>query len=376
MIFTPNATGALRLVGEAYPFAPGDRFLPPSTTTTRSTASASSPAPGAPRRRTCRCEAPDLRVADGLLERYLDEAGRTSTTCSPIPAQSNFSGVKHPLEWIELAHERGWDVLLDAAAFVPTNRLDLAPLASRLRRALLLQDVRLPDRASAACSRDATRSQGSTGPGSAAARSSPRSCSASWHVPPPGRALRGRHRQLPGPARRRDRAAPARVGSASRRSTPASRRSAPGCSTRSARCATRDGARAARVYGPPTWDRRGATIAFNFLHPDGRVVDERYVDRVAAEHSISLRTGCFCNPGAGEIAFTISQGHTGRRRVRRRDDPRRLHPGAIGMPSGGAVRASLGLVSNFADIQRFMAFAREFLDVTEVPSDLPPRLAC
>ena len=26
-IFTPNATGALRLVGEAYPFQPGDRFL-------------------------------------------------------------------------------------------------------------------------------------------------------------------------------------------------------------------------------------------------------------------------------------------------------------------------------------------------------------
>ena len=24
-----------------------------------------------------------------------------------------------------------------------------------------------------------------------------------------------------------------------------------------------------------TWHRRGATIAFNFLHPDGRVVDER-----------------------------------------------------------------------------------------------------
>ena len=26
-IFTPNATGALRLVGEAYPFRAGDRFL-------------------------------------------------------------------------------------------------------------------------------------------------------------------------------------------------------------------------------------------------------------------------------------------------------------------------------------------------------------
>ena len=50
-----------------------------------------------------------------------------------------------------------------------------------------------------------------------------------------------------------------------------------------------------------------ATIAFNFLHPDGRIVDERYVDRVARSHRISLRAGCFCNPGAGEVAFTISR---------------------------------------------------------------------
>ena len=60
-----------------------------------------------------------------------------STRCSPrrrprrgnlfaFPAQSNFSGVKHPLELVEQAHAKGWDVLLDAAAFVPTNRLDLS----------------------------------------------------------------------------------------------------------------------------------------------------------------------------------------------------------------------------------------------------------
>ena len=49
---------------------------------------------------------------------------------------------------------------------------------------------------------------------------------------------------------------------------------------------------------------------------------------------------------------------------------------AIGLPSGGAVRASLGLASNFADIDRFAAFAREFLDLAGVPDDLPPRIGC
>jgi selenocysteine lyase/cysteine desulfurase len=136
-----------------------------------------------------------------------------------------------------------------------------------------------------------------------------------------------------------------------------------------------DGSPATTIYGPRTWQRRGATIAFNFLHPDGCVVDERYVDRVAAAHNISLRTGCFCNPGAGEIAFTISRetlvgGEFGHGMLL--DDYMR----AIGLASGGAIRASLGLASNFADVQRFLDFTGEFIDLTATPGDLPARRSC
>ena len=55
----------------------------------------------------------------------LDRADRSRPNLFAFPAQSNFSGVKHPLSLIDAAHRRGWHVLLDAAAFVPTNRLDL-----------------------------------------------------------------------------------------------------------------------------------------------------------------------------------------------------------------------------------------------------------
>ena len=104
-------------------------------------------------------------------------------------------------------------------------------------------------------------------------------------------------------------------------------------------------------------------------------MDERYVDRVARRHNISLRTGCFCNPGAGEVAFTISRetlvgGEFGAGMTL--DD----YVEAIGLPSGGAVRASLGLASNFADSQRFDNFTREFIDLGAVPGDLPPRTGC
>ena len=99
-----------------------------------------------------------------------------------------------------------------------------------------------------------------------------------------------------------------------------------------------DGSPVGTIYGPQDAERRGATIAFNFLYPDGSVVDERYVDRVARRHKVSLRTGCFGNPGAGEIAFTISretlvggefgEGMTLEDYIRE-----------IGLHSGGAIRA-------------------------------------
>jgi hypothetical protein len=37
---------------------------------------------------------------------------------------------------------------------------------------------------------------------------------------------------------------------------------------------------------------------------------------------------------------------------------------------------SLGLVTNRADVQRFITFAGEFVDLVGVPDDLPPRTMC
>ena len=48
----------------------------------------------------------------------------------------------------------------------------------------------------------------------------------------------------------------------------------------------------------------------------------------------------------------------------------------LGMQSGGAVRVSLGLVTNFADVYRTVQFARTFLDTFPTEGDLPPRLHC
>ena len=160
-----------------------------------------------------------------------------TTTCSPIPAQSNFSGVQHPLEWIEQAHAHGWDVLLDAAALRADQPARPRPLAPGLRRALVLQDVRLADRRRLPA-RPPRRARQARAP-VVLRRHDRRRVRAARVLPLRARrrALRGRHRQLPQPARRRDR--PALPRPDRHRHDPHARRRARRLAARRARVAAR-----------------------------------------------------------------------------------------------------------------------------------------
>ena len=373
-IFTPNATGALRLVGEAYPFRPGDRFLLSfdnhnSVNGIREFARAR----GA-ETTYVPSEPPELRVDEQLLPRYLTEVSGEHHNLFAYPAQSNFSGVQHSLDWIERAHAQGWDVLLDAAAYVPTNRLDLSQRHPDFVALSFYKMFGWPTGVGALLARRETLAKlerpwfsGGTIVAAFVQRE--------WYQSAPGAAHfeDGTVNFLNLPAVEIGLHLLERIGI----DTIHDRVEALGARLLDALGSLRhsDGAPAATIYGPRAFERRGATIAFNFLHPDGRVVDERYVDRVARQRNISLRTGCFCNPGAGEVAFTISGetlvgGEFGDGMAL--DDY--LH--AIGLPSGGAIRASLGFASNFADVDSFSLFAREFVDLAEVPNDLPLRVGC
>jgi selenocysteine lyase/cysteine desulfurase len=120
----------------------------------------------------------------------------------------------------------------------------------------------------------------------------------------------------------------------------------------------------ARIYGPTTTQDRGGAVAVNFYDKEGKAIDHRFIEEQANEVNISLRTGCFCNPGAGEVALGISRveldvcftspDHEDRLSV---DDFRLCIDGK----SSGAVRISVGMVTNFNDIQEFLAFARGLL---------------
>jgi selenocysteine lyase/cysteine desulfurase len=113
-----------------------------------------------------------------------------------------------------------------------------------------------------------------------------------------------------------------------------------------------------QVYGPRDLDRRGATVAFNVLDRQGQVIDHDVIEERAAQRKISLRTGCFCNPGAGELALGISREELeGCFRQSGGDMTYEDFRHCIAGKSNGAVRVSLGLASNLADVEAFLAFA-------------------
>src|SRR5215468_4367450 len=111
-------------------------------------------------------------------------------------------------------------------------------------------------------------------------------------------------------------------------------------------------------------DRRGATITMNFYDPDGHLLDYRRVEELAAAHRISLRTGCFCNPGAGELAEGLTEDDV----LAALDEGEMTLPRFLrviqhrGGKSAGAIRVSLGLVSNLADVDTFVRFAASLRD--------------
>jgi selenocysteine lyase/cysteine desulfurase len=137
-----------------------------------------------------------------------------------------------------------------------------------------------------------------------------------------------------------------------------------------------NGAPMARIYGPAGTRDRGGTVAFSLLDPGGRVIDERAVARDTSAAGISIRTGCFCNPGAGQGAFEVTTADWRRAwRVRARTYDQYVD--LLGMPAGGAHRASVGLASNLDDVERFVAFVEmTYTDRAVGTGGLAPRRGC
>ena len=361
VVFTANASHALKLIGESYRFGPDKRFVLTfdnhnSVNGIREFARAAGAQityiPVVP---------PDLRVDASTVIAALDPGERSGPGLFAFPAQSNFSGVQHDLSWIAAAQSRGWDVLLDAAAFVPTNRLDLSRWRPDFVVLSFYKMFGYP-----------------TGVGALIARRSalgklrrPWFAGGTITVASVGA---DQYHLAAGAAAFED-------GTVNFASLPAidfglefleeigvdvihRRVSALTGWLIDALLSLRQstGGPLVTIYGPPGNEARGGTVTLNFRDEAGEFIDHQVIEQRAGTRRISIRSGCFCNPGAGELAMGISPGEMKSCFIRfsdriTYDDFRRCIDGK----STGAVRVSLGLASTLGDARAFVEFASTFL---------------
>jgi molybdenum cofactor sulfurtransferase len=367
-IFTQNATGALKHVAESYPFGPGSRLLLTtdnhnSVNGIREFARAAGAAVAyAP------LTTPELRLDMETLETLLADADPRAANLFAFPAQSNFTGVKHPLALVAHAHEKGWDVLLDAAAFVPTNRLNLRDVQADFVSVSFYKMFGYPTGVGCLLVRNTALGR-LRRPWFAGGTVNFSTVSGRRHILSPGEAgfedgtlnyfsiaaveIGLRHLADAGIDAIRTRV---------------------DCLTswllgRLMQLRHSNGRPMVRIYGPATTQMRGGIVTMNFYDPEGHLLDYRRVEELAGEHDMSLRTGCFCNPGPGETAEGITEDEIAAALAA---NPNLTLPlflqmvAHAGGKSAGAIRVSFGIASNFADAQRFVEFAASLRDQTRL----------
>jgi molybdenum cofactor sulfurtransferase len=368
VVFTPNATAALKLVGESYPFAPGGRLLLTADNHNSVNGIREFAEPKGAAVDYSALTVPELRVDRADLATRLAMAQAGAPNLFAFPAQSNFSGVRHTLDLVTEAQDAGWHVLLDAAALVPTSRLDLRATRPEFVAVSFYKMFGYP-----------------TGVGCLLVRRDILSAlDRPWFAGGTvnfatvgGRA----HLLAPGEAGFED-------GTINYAAIPAVRiglefLASVGLDVIGTRlqCLTgwllselfalrhANDRPLVRIYGPITTAMRGPTVTMNFYDPKGHLLDYRRVEELAGERGMSVRTGCFCNPGVGEAAEGITQDDIAAAMATTADMslPRFLQ--FITHRSGksaGAVRVSLGIASTFDDVQRFLDFTAELRDQTNL----------
>jgi len=366
VVFTSNASGALKLVGESYPFGRGDTYV----LSYDNHNSVNGVREFARRKGACikyvPVRNPDLRLDESILDHALTETTPGHNHLFAYPAQSNFSGVQHPLEWVSRAQSLGWDVILDCAAFAPTNRLDLSVITPDFVPLSFYKMFGYPTGAGALLIRK-TMLEKLVRPWFAGGTITLASVQGDgwYHLAPGATGFEdGTVDYLGLPAVTIGLEFLTRVGIDAIHDHVA--RLADTLLERMRSLTHSNGAPLFHIFGPESMDRRGATIAFYLLDPDGAVFRVECVEELAGRQLISVRTGCFCNPGDGEVAHHIT-----------RDDMaecfddvsapvtlqqcQRLIEDATGKVPN-TIRASLGIASNDADIRRFIAFAESLRD--------------
>ncbi len=356
VIFTANTSAAIKLVAESYPFGPASSLVLSVDNHNSVNGIREYARRGGARVRY-------LPLNDELLladpKRVLAEESTGGGGLLAYPAQSNFSGVQHPLALVTLAKALGFDVLLDVAAFVPSHRLSLRECRADFAALSFYKLFGYPTGIGALIARREALAR-LRRPWFAGGTVTWASVAGGTHL------LRPRGEGF-------EDGTPNFLGIAALAAGFAllEHVQMPRLTAHVARLAADllDGLNAlrhdngmplVRVYGPADMTSRGGVIAFNVCDRAGEPIPYWEVETRARHAGIALRGGCFCNPGASETAFALDPTRTATCLEQLGADftPERFS--ACSNTAVGAVRASVGLANNADDIRRAIELVASF----------------
>ncbi|KAH3766036.1 molybdenum cofactor sulfurase [Pelomyxa schiedti] len=370
VIFTSGCTGALKLIGESFPFTSKSQYVyliqnHNSVLGIREFAQAK----GASFEALSESDVPNF--FQQASERCSAPMG--SYSLFAFPAEDNFEGVKYPLEWCEVVHnastcERTWLVLLDAAAFVPTSPLDISKYLPDFVTVSFYKIFGFPTGLGALILRkEVARKLHSVywGGGQVVASLSTQH----WHQLSPEL-----HEQF-------------EAGTVSFLDIMSVKygleflAKAGGmesiykhtCSLEKylyqhlSSLQHANGQKVVEVYGKHDLgdcSKQGPIVTFNVFHPDGTYVTFSEFQTLAASANIHVRTGCTCNPGACHAALGLAPEDVKRvaeQYVETVEGGYEACPVTteIGGKPFGAIRASIGYPSTFEDIFSFLVFMQD-----------------
>jgi len=359
LVFTANASHALKIVGESYPFEDNGHLL----LLFDNHNSVNGIREFGKRKGATHQYAPvnieDLRIHQPVLEQLLNSSKDKTNKLFAYPAQSNVSGVQHDLGWIKYAQDRGWDVLLDAAAYVPTNALDLSAVKPAFVSMSFYKIFGYPTGLGALFIRNDVfhklQKQGFAG---GTVKLVSVSSDNFFLAENYERFEDGTLNYLGIPALKIGFEHIASIGMpVIHERVHIFTQYLLGAMTSMKHS---NGKPLIYVFGPGTDESRGGTIIFNVFGSNGEALPYTKIEQEANKAQISLRTGCFCNPGIDEINNNILSEEMAAYFASHSGGDFNDMMVALGRMRG-AIRISVGLATNFSDVYRFIHFLKQYL---------------
>jgi len=351
-VFTQNASAALKIVGESYPFNEKSTFLLLSDNHNSVNGI----------REYCKnkngvvqylpLNYEDLQINEETLTAQFDKIPRGANNLFAFPAQSNVSGVKHDLKWIEYAQKKGFDVLLDAAAFVPSSKLDLSEFKPDFVSISFYKIFGYP-----------------TGIGCLLIKNSAyHKLKKTWFaggtvtlvsIASQDRFLANGHEKFEDGTLNYNNIPAIKIGIEYIESIGINRISSrikfltEYLLTEMEKLRHDNGRSLVKLYGPKNTENRGGNVIMNFFDVDGNMYPFEKIDQMASKQSISIRSGCFCNPGIDEINNCITSEEISTYFTTRDKGDYHDMISFLGKMRG-ATRVSVGIASVKNDIDKFV----------------------